>query len=83
MATANVVYSTSSLYVYRYRYPPQVGQTTDMPVRAEYRIDCLKIIIINVIDIILIVEEVCTRLLLFHVLLRALFVDSENSGERK
>lgn len=49
---------------------------------GQNRIDCLKIVIINVINIIFIVEEVCARLLLFHVLLRAFFVDSEDSGER-
>ena len=68
---------TANVFRYLSSSPPQVTISS-----GESRIDCLKIVIINVIDIIFIVEEVCARLLLFHVLLRALLVDSEKSGER-
>jgi hypothetical protein len=43
----------------------------------------LKIIIIDVFGIFFIVEEVCAGLLLFHVLLRTLLVDSEGTREKR
>jgi len=46
---------------------------TDRPWKSQR----LKIIIVNIIDdIVLIIEKVCARPFLFHVLLRALLVDS-------
>ena len=52
---------------------------TDSPWKSQR----LKIIIINIIGIVLIIEEVCARPFLFHVLLRALLVDSAKKKIRR
>mmetsp|Transcript_27806 Transcript_27806/g.65275 ORF Transcript_27806/g.65275 Transcript_27806/m.65275 type:complete len:213 (-) Transcript_27806:1461-2099(-) len=52
---------------------------TDRPWKSRR----LKIIIVNIIDdIVLIIEKVCARPFLFHVLLRALLVDSRSEVDR-
>ena len=73
--------------------PVQRGGAVGLPYMHRSRFTCtdrpwksqrLKIIIVNIIgDIVLIIEKVCARPFLFHVLLRALLVDSAKKKKKR